>query len=57
MLGRRRAETTGTPSMTAWPTKSGTVDGDDRQHCHAQVGQDLDGLVRLERHGLQGRGE
>jgi hypothetical protein len=39
------------------PWDLGAVDNHDRQHHHARVGQDLGGLVGLERHGLQGRGE
>jgi hypothetical protein len=35
----------------------GAVDGQDRHHRHARVGQDHGGLVGLERDGLQGRGE
>jgi hypothetical protein len=58
MLGRRQADTTATPSTTTLPQGDlGTVDGNDRHHCHARVGQDLSGLVGLERYCMQGRGE
>ena len=33
------------------------MDGHNRQHGHAWVGQDLGGLVGLERHRAQGGGE
>jgi hypothetical protein len=58
MLGSRRADTTGTPlSDDLAPGDLGAVDGHDRHHRHARVGQDYGGLVGLERDGLQGRGE
>ena len=58
MLGRRRADTTGTPFMTIlpqgtwapWTAMIGTT-------AHARVGQDLGGLVGLERHRAQSGGE
>jgi hypothetical protein len=39
------------------PGNLGTVDGHDRPDRQAWVGQDHGGLVSLERHHLQGRGE
>ena len=39
------------------PGNLGAVDGHDRHHHHARVGQDPGGLVSLERHRPQGRGE
>ena len=39
------------------PWDLGAVDGHDRQHDHARVGQDLGGPVGLEPHGTQGGGE
>jgi hypothetical protein len=39
------------------PWDAGAMDGHDRHHHHARVGQDLGGLVGLERHRPQGRGE
>ena len=39
------------------PGDLGAVDGHDRHHCHAWVGQDLGGLVSLERHRSQCGGE
>jgi hypothetical protein len=35
------------------PGNLGAMDGHDRHHRHARVGQDLGGLVGLERHRLQ----
>ena len=49
MPGRRLAATTGTPSTSDLaPGDLGAVDSHDRHH-HAWVGQDLGGLVALER--------
>jgi hypothetical protein len=39
------------------PGNLGAVDGHDRQHHHAWVGQRLGGLVGLQRHRPQGGGE
>ena len=52
--GRPRAATTGTPFMLTLPQGPGAVDGHDRHHHHAGVGQDLGGLVRLAVHRAQG---
>jgi hypothetical protein len=58
MLGRRLAGITRTPSMrTLPPGDLGAMDGHDRPHHHARVRQDLGGLMGLERHGPQDRGE
>jgi hypothetical protein len=58
MLGSRRAATTCTPIHDDLaPGDRDAVDGHDRQHGHAWIGQDLSGLIGLERHRLQGRGE
>ena len=58
MLGRRRAGTTGTPSMTTlpqgtwapWMAMTGTT-------ANVGVGQHLGGLVSLERHRAEGEGQ
>jgi hypothetical protein len=58
MLGKRRAAMTGTPCTTTLPQGTwGAMDGHDRQHHHAWVGQHLGGLVGLDRHRTQGGGE
>ena len=57
MLGRRLAATTGTPGDYLAPGDLGAMDGHDRHHHHVGVDQDLGGLVGLERHRAQGRGE
>jgi hypothetical protein len=57
MLGRRRAGTTGLPSITTLPQGDlGAVDGHDRHH-DLGVGQDLGGSVGLEGHRPQDGGE
>jgi hypothetical protein len=53
MLGRPRAATTGTPSMTTLPGDLGAMNRHHRHH-HAGVDQNLGGLVRLAGHRAQG---
>jgi hypothetical protein len=54
MLGSRQAAITGTPSMTTLPQGDlGAVNGHDRHHHHAWVGQDLHGPIRPEAHSAQ----
>jgi len=58
MLGRRLAATTGHPlhdHLAPWDL--GAVDGHDRHHHNVGGGQDLGGLVGLERHRVQCRGQ
>jgi hypothetical protein len=58
MPGRRRADTTGTPPNDDFASGDlGAMDRHDRHHDHALVGQDLGGLVGLERHHPQGQGQ